>query len=99
MIQHALPVSLLPALVGAPLACAIAAYRLLPISITARWTVTIAAAFVGLAIVGPLPFVGRFGFLWASVTATAFAAALVTSRILLDARRKAAAAVPPETKL
>lgn len=98
MLQQVLPVSLLPGMVGAPLVCAIAAYWLLPISSKARWAVTIAAAFVGLAIVGPVPFIGRFGFLWASVTVAAFAGALVTSRILLDARRKAAAAISTETK-
>lgn len=96
MLQQALPVSLLPGLVGAPLVCAIAAYRLLPIGSKARQAVTIAAVFVGLAIVVPLPFIGSFAFLWASVIATAFAATLVTSRILLDARRKAAEDIPTE---
>lgn len=90
MLQQGPLVSLLPGLVGMSLACAIAAYRLLPISTKARWAVTIAAAFVGLAIVGPLPFVGRFAFLWACVTATAFVGALVASSVRLNAKRKAA---------
>ena len=98
MLPQALPASLLPGLVGAPLVCACAAYQLLPFDSRVRWAVTIAAAFAGLAIVGPLPFVGRFGFLWATVTGAAFFAALVTSRILLDARRKSAAAISPEVK-
>ena len=90
--------SLLLGLISTPLVCGFIAYRLLPMDRTPRWTVTIAAAFGGVAIFGPLPFIGSFAFLWASITVTAFAASLVTLRILLDARRKAAAAVPPETK-